>query len=62
MIEPASVIGLVFAEAAVEALAPETIRPSASRRTSSALPRKQLVRPDRGDGDDDERLPLPPRA
>ena len=45
VIEPASVIGLVFQESAVRWLAPEAVQAGRCRSTSSALDRKQLVHP-----------------
>ena len=44
VVEPASVIGLVFPEPAVQELAPEPVRPNLQRHLD-ALGRKQLVRP-----------------
>ncbi|MGZ3588837.1 MAG: ATP-binding protein [Candidatus Limnocylindrales bacterium] len=44
VLEPASVIGLVFEEAAVRALAPEAVRPAVAQHLAT-LDRKQLAHP-----------------
>jgi class 3 adenylate cyclase/tetratricopeptide (TPR) repeat protein len=50
VVEPASVIGLVFAEAAVEAMVPDPLMPSVPSHLSD-LDRKQFVHPLPGDED-----------
>ncbi|MGH2456549.1 MAG: ATP-binding protein, partial [Candidatus Limnocylindria bacterium] len=52
VIEPASVIGLNFAQAAVAALAPEPVQPKVPDHLS-AMTRKQLLRPNRAATPDD---------
>jgi len=55
VIEPASVIGLVFEEAAVEELVPDVVRPEVESHLVS-MTRKQLVRPDLAESDLDHRF------
>jgi class 3 adenylate cyclase len=52
VIEPASVIGLVFAQAAVAELAPDPVKPKVPDHLASMV-RKQLVRPNRAAAADD---------
>ena len=54
VVEPASVIGLVFPESAVEELAPESVRARVPAHLV-ALERKHLVRPEPAVAGDDER-------
>jgi class 3 adenylate cyclase/tetratricopeptide (TPR) repeat protein len=53
VVEPASVIGLVFPRAAVEALVPEPVAPDVTGHLGT-LGRKQLVRAAAGEGVEDE--------
>jgi class 3 adenylate cyclase len=53
VIEPASVIGVTFAQAAVAVLAPDPVRPKVPDHLAS-MARKQLVRPPRGSADAEE--------
>jgi class 3 adenylate cyclase/tetratricopeptide (TPR) repeat protein len=55
VVEPASVIGLVFEEAPVVELAPEVIRPNVGNHLV-AVTQKQLLRPERQESDYDYRF------
>jgi class 3 adenylate cyclase/tetratricopeptide (TPR) repeat protein len=55
VIEPASVIGLVFEEAAVEELVPDVVRPEVESHLVS-MTQKQLVRPELDESDLDYRF------
>jgi class 3 adenylate cyclase/tetratricopeptide (TPR) repeat protein len=55
VVEPASVIGLVFEEAPVAELAPEVIRPNVGNHLV-AMTQKQLLRPERAESDYDYRF------
>ncbi|MEN3312144.1 MAG: hypothetical protein V7645_1473, partial [Actinomycetota bacterium] len=55
VIEPASVIGLVFEEAAVEELVPDVVRPEVDSHLVS-MTQKQLVRPELDESDLDYRF------
>jgi class 3 adenylate cyclase/tetratricopeptide (TPR) repeat protein len=51
IVDPASVIGLVFPEPAIEELVPDVVRPTVGARLAD-LDRKQFVHPLAGDNDD----------